>query len=131
MEIDHIGIAVRDLAEAQDRWKALLGVADGPPESVPSQKVRVVFLNAGTSHVELLEPMSTDSTIARFIEARGEGIHHIAYRVPSVDRALEELKASGRRVVDEHGRPGARGHRVGFAHPSSFGGVLVEFVEAP
>lgn len=131
MEIDHIGIAVKEIAEAERRWAPLLGVAEGPAEEVPTQKVRVRFLNAGGSHVELLEPLSPESTIARFLEARGEGFHHVAFRVPSVDRTLAELKSSGRRVIDEVGRPGARGRRIGFAHPSAFGGVLVEFVQSP
>ncbi len=131
MDVDHLGIAVRNLAEAERRWSPLLGAPEGDPEDVPAQKVRVLFLSAGGSHVELLEPLSPDSTLARYLEARGEGFHHVAFRVPSVDRALADLKVSGRRVVDEQGRPGARGRRVGFAHPSAFGGVLVEFVEAP
>jgi methylmalonyl-CoA/ethylmalonyl-CoA epimerase len=131
MEVDHVGIAVRNLDEAERRWSPLLGAPEGAPEAVPSQKVRVLFLSAGGSHVELLEPLSADSTLARYLESRGEGFHHVAFRVPSVDQALADLKASGRRVVDEQGRPGARGRRVGFAHPSAFGGVLVEFVEAP
>ena len=130
-EIDHIGVAVRDLEEAERRWLPLLGAPEGPREAVPSQKVRVRFLSAGSSHVELLEPLSPDSPIARFLESRGEGFHHVAFRVPSVDMALAELKGQGKRVIDEAGRLGARGRRIGFAHPSAFGGVLVEFVEPP
>ena len=130
MEVDHVGIAVRNLAEATERWSLLLGGPEAPPEEVPAQKVRVVFLSAGASRVELLEPLTPDSPIAKFLDSRGEGFHHVAFHVPSVDRSLAELKAAGRRVVDVHGRPGARGHRVGFAHPSAFGGVLVEFVES-
>lgn len=131
MDIDHVGIAVRNLSEGEHRWGPLLGRPDGPPEEVPAQKVKVLFLSAGPSHVELLEPLSPDSPIARFLETRGEGFHHVAFHVPSVDEALGRLRAEGRRVVDERARPGARGRRVGFAHPSAFGGVLVEFVEGP
>lgn len=82
-------------------------------------------------HLELLEPTSPESAVGRFLERRGEGLHHLAFRVPSVDRALGELLARGERVVDRAARPGARGRKVGFAHPSAFGGVLVEFVEGP
>ncbi len=80
-------------------------------------------------HVELLEPLSPESAVGRFLARRGEGLHHLAFRVPSVDAALAELAARGEAVVDRVGRPGSRGRRVGFAHPSAFGGVLVEFVE--
>ncbi|EQD34511.1 methylmalonyl-CoA epimerase [mine drainage metagenome] len=93
--------------------------------------MRVVFAPLGGTHIELLEPTSPDSPIARFVESRGEGFHHVAFHVESVDTELAQLVASGRRVVDARARPGARGRRVGFAHPSAFGGVLVEFVEDP
>jgi len=131
MELDHVGIAVSDLRSATARWEALLGRAESPPEEVPSQKVRVTFLGRGASHVELLEATDADSPVGRFVAARGEGVHHLAFRVPDVDASLAELVRRGERVVDRTGRPGARGRRVGFAHPSAFGGVLVEFVEAP
>lgn len=131
MQVDHVGVAVRSLADAERVWAPLLGAPEGPAETVPAQKVRVVFFSAGTSCVELLEPLAPDSPIARFLETRGEGFHHVAFRVRSVGAALREVQASGRRVVDEYARPGARGHQVGFAHPSAFGGVLVEFVQAP
>lgn len=131
MELDHVGIAVSDLTSATQRWRALLGGSSSPPEEVRSAGVRVVFLEAGATHVELLEPLGPDSTVARFLEKRGEGLHHLAFRVPSVDHVLAELAARGERVIDRIGRPGARGHRVGFAHPAAFGGVLVEFVEGP
>jgi len=96
-----------------------------------AQGVRVMFLAAGQVGVELLEPTRPESSVGRFLARRGEGLHHLAFRVPSVDRALEELLGRGEQVVDRVGRPGARGRRVGFAHPSAFGGVLVEFVEKP
>jgi methylmalonyl-CoA epimerase len=131
MELDHVGIAVSDLANALKRWRAILGPPAREPEEVPSNRVRVCFLEAGEPHVELLEPTDPDSPVARFLTTRGEGLHHVAFRVPNVDRALDDLVRRGERVVDRTGRPGARGRRVGFAHPSAFGGVLVEFVEAP
>ncbi len=131
MELDHVGIAVRELDRSLTTWQRLLGPSDGPPEDVPSQNVRVAFLSAGSSHVELLEPTSSESAVAKFLDKRGEGIHHLAFRVPSVDRELSGLVGRGEKVVDAVSRPGARGRRVGFAHPSAFGGVLVEFVEGP
>ncbi len=131
MEIDHVGIAVKDLGVALDRWGALLGPPVAPPEEVVSNRVRVSFLGSGASHVELLEPLDADSPVARFLVQRGEGIHHLAFRVSDVDRTLAEVAARGGSVVDRVGRPGARGRRVGFAHPRAFGGVLVEFVEVP
>ncbi len=131
MEIDHVGIAVQDLAAALVRWTPLLGPPTGPPEVVPSNRVRVSFLESGASHVELLEPLDPDSPVSKFLAQRGEGIHHLAFRVADVDRALGEVIARGGSVVDRIGRPGARGRRVGFAHPRAFGGVLVEFVEVP
>ncbi|HEV2317412.1 MAG TPA: methylmalonyl-CoA epimerase [Thermoplasmata archaeon] len=129
MEVDHIGIAVHDLAAALPRWERTLGSAASPPEEVPTQKVRVAFLEAGATHIEFLEPTDPSSAVGRFLESRGEGMHHIAYLVPSVDKMLAQLVAEGARVIDPVSRPGARGRRVGFAHPSAFGGVLVEFVE--
>ncbi len=131
MKVDHIGIAVRNLAQATERWRPLAGDDLSAPEEVPSQRVRVVFANVGGTHLELLEPTAPDSSIARFLESRGEGFHHVAFHVDSVDAELERLVSSGRRVVDSRARPGARGRRVGFAHPSAFGGTLVEFVEGP
>ena len=129
MELDHVGIAVADLDRAVARWQPILGAPEGPPEEVPSNRVRVVFLTAGPTHVELLAPLDPESPVATFLTKRGEGIHHLAFRVASVDRTLDELVRRGERVVDRVGRPGARGRRVGFAHPTAFGGVLVEFVE--
>ncbi|HTZ61935.1 MAG TPA: methylmalonyl-CoA epimerase [Thermoplasmata archaeon] len=131
MQLDHVGIAVPDLAAALERWQPLVGPPESPPEVVPSNRVRVAFLAVGATHVELLEPSDPQSPVARFLESRGPGVHHLAFHVPSVDAALAEVKARGERVVDERARPGARGRRVGFAHPSAFGGVLVEFVEGP
>jgi methylmalonyl-CoA/ethylmalonyl-CoA epimerase len=131
MQIDHLGIATRSLSEGVERWRALVGGPFSEPEEVAAQRVRVVFGELAGTHIELLEPTSPDSPIARFVESRGEGIHHVAFRVESVNAELDRLAASGRRLVDDRARPGARGRRVGFAHPSAFGGVLIEFVEGP
>jgi methylmalonyl-CoA epimerase len=129
--VDHLAIAVHRLDESVPRWERQLGASASPPEEVPSQRVRVRFLDVGNTHLEFLEPASPESPISKFLEGRKEGMHHVAFAVPSVDRKLAELQAAGARVIDTVSRPGARGRRVGFAHPSAFGGVLVEFVEAP
>jgi methylmalonyl-CoA epimerase len=131
VELDHLGIAVRSLGDSVPTYEATLGVRASPPEEVAGQRVRVSFLEAGATHLELLEPTAAESPVARFLESRGEGIHHLALRVPSVNVALEELHSRGLRVIDRTARPGARGRRVGFAHPSAHHGVLVEFVEGP
>lgn len=131
MQVDHIGIAVRSLPSTIPKWERLLGTRASPPEEVAAQRVRVSFLDAGSSHVELLEPTDPASAVARFLESRGEGMHHLAFAVPDVTARLTELTNRGERVIDTESRPGARGRRVGFAHPAAFGGVLVEFVEGP
>jgi methylmalonyl-CoA/ethylmalonyl-CoA epimerase len=130
-DLDHVGIAVPSLSEALTRWRPLAGGAESAPEEVPSNRVRVVFLTVGGTHLELLEPTDPSSPVGRFLSSRGSGVHHLAFRVPSVDRALAEVAARGGQLVDRSARPGARGRKVGFAHPSAFGGVLVEFVEGP
>ena len=129
MEMDHLGIAVRKLDNALPIWERALATRGSPPEVVESQRVRVSFLSVGEPHMELLEPISPESPIARFLEKRGEGIHHVAMRVPDLAVKLEELRAAQVRLIDEVPRKGARGRLVAFAHPSSFGGVLTEFVQ--
>jgi methylmalonyl-CoA/ethylmalonyl-CoA epimerase len=129
VEIDHLGLAVRSLSESVPKWEKLLGTAASLPEEVASQRVRVSFLAAGPAHVELLEPTHPDSAVGRFLESKGEGMHHMAFSVPSVNDQLAALIRRGDRVIDQVGRPGARGRIVGFAHPAAFAGVLVEFVE--
>jgi methylmalonyl-CoA epimerase len=130
-ELDHVGIAVPNLAAALEQWRPLGGAPESAPELVPSNRVRVAFLRVGGTHVELLEPSEESSPVAKFLASRGPGVHHLAFQVPSVDQALEEVRMRGGRTVDATARPGARGRRVGFAHPSAFGGVLVEYVEGP
>ncbi len=130
MEIDHLGIAVPRLDEALRLWTPILGGATAPPEEVPTQRVRVAFLEAGGSHVELLEPTDPASPVGRFLQERGGGLHHVAFRVPDVTAQLKALEREGYRLIDREARPGARGRRVGFVHPRSVGGVLVELVEA-
>ena len=132
MKLDHVGIVVANVTEAVERWGPILGAPLSGPEDVPGSQVVVAFLPAGESHIELVEPSGASSPVSKFLATRGGGLHHIAFAVPDVDVALREVTARGGRLIDEHSRPGARGRRVGFAHPSAFGGVLVEFVaESP
>jgi len=129
MQLDHVGIVVASLPEAIERWRPVLGEPSGPAEEVPGGGVRVAFLSAGATHIELVEPTGPESPVSKFLATRGGGIHHLAYAVTDVDAALAEVAKRGGRLLDLRGRPGARGRRVGFCHPSAFGGVLVEFVE--
>ncbi|MGC2358939.1 MAG: VOC family protein, partial [Thermoplasmata archaeon] len=99
MKLDHVGIAVPDLAAAIERWRPLTGPPDGPPEEVASNRVRVAFMAVGETHVELLEPTDPSSPVARFLETRGSGVHHLAFTVPNVDAALTEVQRRGERVV--------------------------------
>jgi methylmalonyl-CoA/ethylmalonyl-CoA epimerase len=131
MEIDHLGIAVEHLDPAIAAFGPTVGATASPPEVIESQGVRVAFLEVGGSHLEFLEPIRPDSGVARFLAKRGEGIHHIAFHVPRVDEALHAAAQRGAKLIDTVSRPGARGRRVGFVHPSAFHGVLVEFVEGP
>ena len=128
--LDHVGIAVRDLGERLALYGAALGLTPSPPEDVPSESVRVVFLPAGDTRLELLEPTSADSPIARFLDRRGEGVHHICLAVPDLDAALDRLRQQGVVLVDEQPRKGAEGSRVAFVHPRGAGGVLIELKEA-
>jgi len=124
--LDHVGIAVRDLQAALAFYRDALGLHVEAPEDVPSQRVRAHFLPVGQSSLELLEATSPDSAIAKYIEKRGPGLHHITLRVDDISAALAQLKARGARLVDEQPRPGAEGALVAFIHPSSAHGVLVE-----
>jgi methylmalonyl-CoA/ethylmalonyl-CoA epimerase len=126
-KLDHIGIAVKSLEAA--KIYELLGLAVQHVETVETQRVKTAFLSVGDSNLELLEPTSPDSPIAKFIEKRGEGIHHICLRVDSIEEHLERLKAAGYRLVNEAPVPGAHGCRVAFLHPSAGNGVLIELSE--
>ena len=125
--LDHIGIAVRSLASAKIYED--LGLTIDHVETVETQRVKTAFLSAGDSTLELLEPTSPDSPIAKFIEKRGEGIHHICLRVENIEAHLERLKAQGYRLINEAPVPGAHGCRVAFLHPSAGNGVLSELSE--
>jgi methylmalonyl-CoA/ethylmalonyl-CoA epimerase len=126
--IDHIGIAVHSIADRRDFYEHLLGAEFESVEEVPTQKVRVAFFKVGEVRLELLEPTDSSSTIATFLEKRGEGLHHLAYRVDDIKQRLAELKADGVRLIDEAPRGGAHGTRIAFLHPKSSGGVLTELV---
>lgn len=125
--LDHIGIAVRSLEAAKIYQD--LGLTIQHVETVETQKVKTAFLSVGDSNLELLEPTSPDSPIAKFIEKRGEGIHHICLRVDDIESHLERLKAKGYRLINEHPVPGAHGCRVAFLHPAAGNGVLIELSE--
>ena len=127
--VDHIGIAVSNLQESLSFWETSLGIELHGLEEVTEQHVRTAFLPIGGTEIELLEPTSPDSTIARFIEKRGEGLHHIAIRVDDIEAALAELKAKGVQLIDETPRGGAGGTRIAFVHPKSTHGVLLELCE--
>jgi len=127
--LDHIGIAVRDLDEALRFYRDALGLEIEAPEEVPSQRVRAHFIPLGESAVELLEATAPDSPIAKYLEKRGPGLHHITLRVEDIRAALAQLKARGARLIDETPRPGAHGSLVAFVHPSSAHGVLVELLQ--
>lgn len=129
MKIDHIGIATRELEDGLAVWRDALGLKVDATEEVTEQGVRVAMLQIGETHVELLEALRPDSPVARFIEKRGPGIHHIAVEVEDIHASLGELKRKGARLVDETPRVGAGGCLVAFVHPSSTNGVLLELVQ--
>jgi methylmalonyl-CoA epimerase len=126
--IDHLGIAVRSLDAALGFYREQLGFAASPRETVEQEKVSVVMLPAGGPRIELLEATGPDSVIAKFIEKRGEGLHHVALKVPDLAATVERLKAHGARLLNEP-RAGAGGHLYVFVHPSSTGGVLLELIQ--
>lgn len=129
MKIDHIGIAVKSLAEAAAIYENALGLKVNAYDQVDEQGVRVAMLNIGESRIELLEPTGPESPIEKFMTKRGEGIHHIAITVDDIEKALERLKAAGVRLVDNEPRRGAHNTRIAFVHPSSTHGVLLELVQ--
>lgn len=127
--IDHIGIAVKDMDAAIKFYEEVLGMKATGTEVVEEQKVKTAFIPTGDSEVELLESTAPDGPIAKFIERRGEGIQHIAFRVDDIDKALEELKAKGVKLIDQKPRKGAGGARIAFLHPKATFGTLVELCE--
>jgi methylmalonyl-CoA epimerase len=127
--LDHLGIAVKSLNSAKRIYEKL-GLSVSEQEEVPAEKVRLVMIPVGQTRLELLEPTSDDSAVAKFIAKRGEGMHHVCLRVPDLTAAVQKLKADGVRLISEDIKVGAGGHRYVFVHPSSAGGVLLELVES-
>ncbi|MCF6188392.1 MAG: methylmalonyl-CoA epimerase [Desulfobulbaceae bacterium] len=128
-KIDHIGIAVRSIAEARKFYEDGLGLRCERIEEVASQQVRTAFFTLGETHIELLEPMSPESPIAVFLDKRGEGIHHIAYLSDDLEQQLQQVREQGCRLVNETPVAGAGNKKIAFVHPKSTHGVLTEFCE--
>lgn len=127
--LDHVAIAVKNLEETVRLYETVLGLKAERIESFPPQKVKVAILRLGETKIELISPMSPESTVARFLEKRGEGLHHIAIQVDNLEETLETLKAKGVKLVDEKPRLGVEGVKVAFIHPKSMSGVLVELCQ--
>jgi methylmalonyl-CoA epimerase len=127
--IDHVGVAVEDIEAALALYRDTLGMPLVHREKVTEQGVDAALLDVGDGHVELLQPLGPDTAVGKFLERRGSGLHHVAYRVPDVQQTLERLGKAGLRLIDEHPRIGIRGSRVAFLHPASTGGVLTEIVQ--
>ena len=129
LKIDHLGVAVTSIEAGKKFWKDALGLSFEGSEIVEEQKVKTAFFPVGESEMELLESTSPDGPLARYLEKRGEGIQHVAFRVENIDAALKELKEKGIQLIDETPRKGAGGAKIAFLHPKSTGGVLVELCE--
>ena len=129
LKIDHLGIAVKSMESGKNFWSDVLGLEFAGSETVEEQKVTTGFLPVGESEVELLESTAPDGPVAKFIEKKGEGFQHVAFRVENIQEALEELKAKGIRLIDQTPRRGAGGAKIAFLHPKSTAGVLVELCQ--
>jgi methylmalonyl-CoA/ethylmalonyl-CoA epimerase len=129
LSIDHLGIAVNSIAEGTSFWSGVLGLKFEGSETVEAQKVTTAFFPVGDSEVELLESTSPDGPVAKFIEKKGTGFQHVAFRVANIEEALKELKEKGIQLIDQEPRTGAGGAKIAFLHPKSTGGVLVELCE--
>ena len=127
--IDHVGIAVEDLDAAVERYRGTLGVEPAHRERMESQGVDEVLFDVGESSIQLLGALGPDTPVGRFLQKRGPGLHHVAYRVDDIAAALEHVRAHGVRLIDEVPRRGSRGTSIAFVHPSGMGGVLVELVQ--
>lgn len=131
MKIDHIGIAIKDLEESLNVYKKILENTNVQIEEVPTEKVRVAMIPVGETQIELLEPMGEDSAIAKFINEKGEGIHHIALAVTDIKESIRKLSSEGLRVLYPEPRPGSHGKLITFVHPKSTKGVLLELCQLP
>lgn len=127
--LNHLGIAVKDINASLKIWQEFLRLRLLTIEEVLEQRVKVAILDAGNTHIELLEPSGPDSTVARFIEKKGEGLHHIAFEVDNIEETLDNLKKSGVKLINENPRRGAQGSKIAFIHPQSTNGVLVELCQ--
>ena len=130
-DVDHVGIAVSDLEGAVERYRSAFGIEPVHRETVEDQGVEEVLFKVGTSYIQLLRALGPDTPVGKFLAKRGEGVHHVGYRVGDIRGVLDRLKGEGVPLVDEEPRPGSRGTTVAFAHPKGFGGVLVELVQEP
>ena len=128
-QIDHIGVAVEDLDDALDLYRDALGMRQQHRERLESQGVEAALVGVGDGHVELLEPLSPESNVGRFLARRGPGLHHVAYRTADIESAIGAMRAAGLDMIDEQPRGGVQGSRVAFVHPRATGGVLTELVE--
>jgi methylmalonyl-CoA/ethylmalonyl-CoA epimerase len=129
LKIDHLGIAVNSIEEGKNLWTDALGLTFEGVETVEEQKVTTAFFPVGESEVELLESTDPDGPVAKFLEKKGQGVHHVAFRVENIEAALAELKEKGIRLIDETPRKGAGGAKIAFLHPKATNGVLVELCE--
>ncbi len=129
--LHHVAVAVESIEGARGVWEDALGLAAGEVEHVPGQRVNVLVLHGGAQRIELVEPASPDSPVSAFLERRGPGLHHLAWRVDDLQGALDRLSESGLRLLDTSPRAGAHGTRIAFLHPQSTGGVLTELIEDP
>lgn len=129
LKIDHLGIAVNNMDEGKGFWSEILGLKFEGAETVAEQKVTTAFFPVGESEVELLESTAPDGPVAKFIEKKGPGFQHVAFRVENIEEALAELKAKGIQLIDQEPRKGAGGAKIAFLHPKATGGVLVELCE--
>ena len=130
--IDHVGVAVKNLDEAIVLYRDVLGFHFEGTQTLSERKIKIAFFKCGSeSHIELVQPLSSDSAVAKFIETRGEGINHIAFKVKNIKTMLEEFRRKGINLIDEEPKLGAGGSRIAFVHPKSTRGVLLEVVERP
>jgi methylmalonyl-CoA/ethylmalonyl-CoA epimerase len=127
--VDHVGVAVESIDTALAVYRDALGMPLVHRETVSEQGVEAVLLDVGESHIELLQPLSPDTAVGKFLARRGPGLHHVAYRVESIEETLQALRAAGVKLIDERPRTGIRGSQVAFLHPASTGGVLTELVQ--
>lgn len=129
LKIDHLGIAVNSIDDGKNFWTDILGLGFEGSETVEAQKVTTAFFPVGESEVELLESTSPDGPVAKFIDKKGTGFQHVAFRVADIEAALEELKEKGVQLIDQKPRIGAGGAKIAFLHPKATGGVLVELCQ--